>query len=127
MAAKPIIAGSINDITIKKNLWIFYGKKKPQINGIAEQGSSSVPVGCVSNDAIDTGLKQPLIQAPQKHKKTPVFDPEKNHGRYAAADYTGCLSVNIQHEYLRKGERCPDCEAAAQRGTLYAVPKSVIR
>lgn len=64
---------------------------------------------------------------PQEPKKKPIFDPTKNHGRYAAADYTGCSDVTVQHEYLRKGDRCPDCALAMQNGKLYVAPKWVIQ
>ena len=63
----------------------------------------------------------------KKQKKKPIFDPTKNHGRYAAADYTGCVDITVAHAHLRKGDRCPDCEAALQNGKLYVVPKWVIR
>jgi transposase len=66
------------------------------------------------------------ISPHQKPKKKPTFDPNENHGRYAASEYTGCPVVPITHESLKPGDCCPDCKSASLHGTLYALLPAVI-
>ena len=47
------------------------------------------------------------------------MDPTKNHGRYAASDYSGCLLITIPHAELKVGMPCPECSAANTAGKLY--------
>jgi hypothetical protein len=56
------------------------------------------------NIAVDTAIPPQL-----KQRRKPKFDPDQNHGRYAASDYTGCLRVSISHDKLKPGDCCPSC------------------
>jgi transposase len=63
-----------------------------------------------------------------KQKRSPTFDPNENHGRYAASDYTGCSFVQIRHENLKVGDPCPDCAEAKLHGKLCELlPRVVVR
>jgi transposase len=76
------------------------------------------------NPATETSTES----APNDQKPTPQFDPNKNHGRYSANDYTGCALDPIKHATLKAGDCCPACSEAGQRGKLYATfPKVIIK
>ena len=49
----------------------------------------------------------------------------KGHGRNGASKYTGAQRISIPHEYLKTGDRCPECD----RGRVYQMktPSVVIR
>ena len=49
----------------------------------------------------------------------------KGHGRNGAAEYTGAQKVDVPHEDLKPGDRCPGC----QKGKVYElkVPEVVVR
>jgi transposase len=66
------------------------------------------------------------IQLPPQQKRKPQFDPNQNHGRYAASDYSGCPSVSILHDSLKSGDACPVCVEASLYGRLYALKPEVI-
>ena len=58
-----------------------------------------------------TGLNTlPAAKGNSLEDKKVNWDPEANHGRKSAADYTGCqlTPINFEDEYLKKG-RCPEC------------------
>ena len=57
--------------------------------------------------------------------RTDKNDKPKGHGRIAAAEYTGAEKVNVPHEDLKPGDRCPGC----LRGKVYEmkVPEVVVR
>jgi transposase len=79
----------------------------------------------VADENLTSGSVIPF-QPDQKRK--PKFDPNKNHGRYAASDYPGCSHVQIPHDSLKPGDYCPLCLDASLRGKLYALdPREVIR
>ena len=59
-------------------------------------------------------------------KRKPQFDPDQNHGRYAASDYPGCPSFSILHDSLKSGDGCPACIEASLHGKLYALTPQVI-
>lgn len=59
-------------------------------------------------------------------KSKPKFDPNKNHGRYSANDYSGCDGVSIEHPDLKAGDCCPACEEEDTRGVLYSMTPSTI-
>jgi hypothetical protein len=90
-----------------------------------------------SNDSAEPSTESPdhnesmaMVVAPSPQptdKRKPVFDPDQNHGRYAASDYTGCPRVPILHATLKKGDSCPHCAEASLTGRLYELlPKSVV-
>lgn len=61
-----------------------------------------------SSDRDMTDDKKSTSQ-PRPPKKSPQWDPKKNHGRYSAKDYTGCEQVFIKHQELSVGSQCPEC------------------
>jgi len=52
-------------------------------------------------------------------------DTPKGHGRKAADEYTGAEKVDVPHEDLKSGDRCPSC----QKGKVYEMkaPEVVVR
>ncbi len=58
-------------------------------------------------------------------RRAPHRDPSQNHGRYSAADYTGCAQVTLLSE-LQAGNSCPDCAEGGLSGKLYAVEAGVL-
>jgi len=58
--------------------------------------------------------------------KAPVWDSEKNHGRYGASDYQGCARIKIACEDLKAGDACPECAAAHCQGKLYAIEPGIL-
>jgi hypothetical protein len=63
----------------------------------------------------------------EKSPKDPTDknDKPKGHGRKAADEYTGAEKVDVPHEDLNPGDRCPSC----QKGKVYPmkVPEVVVR
>ena len=67
----------------------------------------------------------PLVTA--KAKKEVHFNPEKNHGRTAADDYTGCPIVEVPHELLSSESYCPKCVAEGHKPKLTQLkPKKIV-
>jgi len=79
-------------------------------------GASTEKLENVIKDHKDTSSKS----TDQNGKPKP-----RGHGRNAAAEYTGAEKVNIPHENLKSGDRCPEC----QKGKVYPlkVPATVVR
>jgi transposase len=50
---------------------------------------------------------------------------KKGHGRKSASDYTGAKKVNVPHDSLKPGDKCPECS----QGKVYEMqePKKVVR
>jgi hypothetical protein len=59
-------------------------------------------------------------------KKTPQWDPNKNHGRYGAKDYPGCDQVFIKHKELSVGAQCPECAKHNTPAKLYPFHAGVL-
>ncbi len=59
--------------------------------------------------------------------KVPEWYPEKNHGRYAASDYTGCPTIHIsfEDEWLKEG-KCPQCAECNTGAKVYVVQPMVL-
>ncbi len=85
-----------------------------------ESANDSEPNQGEKNSAAPTSPKE-------KPKNKPVWDPNQNHGRYSADDYTGCLEVAINHETLHLGDACPTCAEVDMSGKLgYLDPGAII-
>lgn len=81
-----------------------------------------------ANAPNDETTASAVIHPQPKEKPKPRFDPDQNHGRYAASDYTGCPIVPIFHESLNVGDNCPACAEASQHGKLYALlPQMIVQ
>ena len=75
-----------------------------------------------SNEAdasTDDGQRPDLEAKPQRTPKP------KGHGRHAASAYRGAEKINVSHDSLERGNRCPDCG----RGKLHrmATQKVLVR
>ena len=97
-------------ITRLKSLFgVSTEKKKPKKPDVSEAKSN--PPAEMSVSPLDSGITDDKTKAiePQPPKKSPQWDPKKNHGRYSAKDYTGCEQVFIKHQELSVGSQCPEC------------------
>lgn len=77
------------------------------------------------SEKIEKVLKEANLPAkPEKPMKDKTEKP-KGHGRKGAAEYTGAEKVNVPHEDLKPGDRCPGC----LKGKVYEikVPEVVVR
>jgi rubredoxin len=63
--------------------------------------------------------------SPEKPSATDKNDKTKGHGRKAADEYTGAEEVDVPHEDLKSGDRCPTC----QKGKVYEMkaPEVAVR
>jgi transposase len=52
---------------------------------------------------------------PQKEQKPTSAKPSKGHGRNPASAYTGAGRVTMEHQELKSGDVCPDCD----KGKVY--------
>jgi transposase len=64
-------------------------------------------------------------EPPAEKKEAKAGTPRPGHGRNGAAEFTGARRVEVGHQQLRHGERCPECG----RGNVYAQkePKVLVR
>lgn len=91
----------------------------PENNSLESPGADTAP-------ATDENVSALAALSPQKRK--PIFDPNANHGRLPASDYTGCPRVAITHVQLKIGSCCPHCAAVSANGRLYALlPREVVK
>lgn len=104
-------------------------EKKTSKKGEDSHGSNDK----ASDDLSDSSTTEEAIQgtpdstpADSSKKKSAVFDPQANHGRLSANDYTGCPLVVINHSELKAGDACPACLAAKQSGKLKAIAPRVL-
>jgi len=69
---------------------------------------------------------EPLSTTDEK-AQSPQWDPKANHGRKAAADYTGCTrkDIHLEDEQLKSG-RCPHCAESGSDAKVTAVPPTVL-
>lgn len=116
-----------------KNLFGFSTEKnKPKASEPDESNANEAPSNdeTTENGEGNQDEKNTAVPSPpkEKPKNKPVWDPNQNHGRYGADDYTGCLEVNIKHETLCVGARCPHCAEAELSGKLgFLDPGTLIR
>jgi transposase len=54
--------------------------------------------------------------------EAPKAAPREGHGRNAAKDYPGAVTIKVEHPSLRAGERCPECRG----GKLYEMDPGVL-
>jgi len=85
-------------------------------------GATTEKLRNVLDKALDQNDKEQdkQLNKPEQDKPKP-----KGHGRNGADAYTGAEKVNISHETLKPGDRCPDCG----KGTVYetAEPGRMVR
>jgi len=115
-------------LRLKKIFGLPTEKKSPKISKQPDNASTTdiLPSSSAASAANENITK--LTVVPQElQKRKPKFDPNENHGRYAASDYTGCARVPILHDKLKPGDCCPNCSDASLNGRLYALlPKEVV-
>lgn len=124
MVANSIGASPVNHSSIKEDFWPSYGKKN---RGISQNEQITAETGELpdSTTAAETSTETTANKI-SSSKRKPLFDPNKNHGRYAANDYTGCPLVKIPLEHLKAGDACPHCVAAGLHSKLCKVEPNVI-
>ena len=59
-------------------------------------------------------------------KKKENRNPNANHGRLGADDYSGCVEQHHYHESLSNGDPCPSCSTANQSGKVYDTKKPIL-
>lgn len=103
-------------LTIKrlKNLFGFTTekhahKKKEKDEALPEDPSS------LANTTSTEGTQESNVVSV---KKKPKWNPEENHGRIGASEYTGCSEVLLTHPTLTVGSACPYCAECDTKGTL---------
>ena len=87
-----------------------------------EKGSSDTPdAGSGSNDP-PTGTAPSTSKTPPEAQAGESDTPKvRGHGRRAAADYHGAVTVFCPHDRFQTGHQCPQC----QRSRLYNLPSLV--
>jgi hypothetical protein len=91
----------------------------PETNLSASTEADTVPATDVNASAV-------TVLSPKNRK--PIFDPDANHGRLPARDYTGCPRIAIHHDHLKAGSCCPNCAEASANGRLSALlPREVVK
>lgn len=103
-------------LRLKKIFGLPTEKKKPKENDASEEAIASGLLAITPPEQ-DSGATAPSSQSPTPKKK-PRFDPNANHGRYAANDYIGCPLIPIAHDKLKPGDICPACAEVSMHGRL---------
>jgi len=73
-------------------------------------------------EKIEKVLKEANQSAKPKNPSEDKTDKPKGHGRNAAAEYTGAEKVNVPHEDLKPGNRCPGC----LKGKVYELKETEV-
>lgn len=131
MVAFPISSCTVNDIAPEKNFWVTYREKKRK--KVREEIQVTLPADeALGNNTLafdkdeDDAPIEPVIGDLQQKLK-PVWDPDKNHGRYGAVDYSGCPTLFVAHEDIKAGDFCQECKRCESNGKLYeAAPSRVV-
>lgn len=119
-------------VRLKKIFGLSTEKKKSKIS---ESPENQADAETIETDGLPEVEAPPAEKAnltadsviPLQQKRKPRFDPNENHGRYAASDYPGCPHIQIPHNSLKPGDSCPICAEASLTGKLYALdPRPVI-
>lgn len=112
-------------LRLKKIFGLPTEKKSPKISANQKDGSMVDALATPTADTVPMGGN---VQIEPTQKRKPQFDPNQNHGRYGASDYTGCPRIPISHDQLKAGDCCPGCSEASLNGRLYGLlPKEVVR
>ena len=104
--------------TIHKLKKLFgYHTEKMSSKNSATSGDLSSGQDETSHDLTSTNLTTNEDNT-KKNSVKPVWNPDANHGNIGAAEYTGCIDVDLLHPILKPGSPCPDCAALNTKGTL---------
>ncbi len=100
------------DTTIRHLRQLLLGSSTEKTKEVLQKAGVE-PAGGATEKTPDNGEKQ-----------TPG-DPQPGHGRNGAEAFRGAKKVDIPHQQLKHGDRCPDCE----RGNVYGQkePKVLVR
>lgn len=93
-----------------KSLFGFSTEKKNQLKKSTNDQNAIAPDSNGSTELSSTDEST--------EEKGPKWDPEANHGRLGADEYTGCSEVILIHPTLTIGSACPDCAACNTKGKL---------
>jgi len=96
--------------TEKKNV-----KTSENAEEVSAESTDELPIVDTPPVADENPTSGSVIPLQPKQKRKPKFDPNKNHGRYAASDYPGCSHIQIPHDSLKPGDYCPLCLADSLR------------
>lgn len=100
-----------------KSLFGFKTEKRTKKNTGGDDDTPPLEVSADSTPPDD--IAQGNNVTPIKKPRTPPkWDPEANHGRVGANEYTGCLEVILSHPTLTIGSACPHCAECNTKGTL---------
>lgn len=117
-------------LTILRLKKIFGLPTEKKISKISEPSEKLMATDALAVSDADPAANKNLattITAQPQIKRKPQFDPNENHDRYAASDYTGCPRVSIPHNSLKPGDFCPHCAEASTNGKLHALlPKEIV-
>mgnify|MGYP003418940362 CR=1 FL=1 len=123
-----LMRAKLTILRLKKIFGLPTEKKKPKKDTPEVDSNTIKETPAASLGSADN--EQPLDAAsailPPKQKRNPQFDPDQNHGRYPAKDYSGCEQIFIPHESLKAGGPCPECAPALLNGKLYEVLASPV-
>jgi hypothetical protein len=108
------------DTTIHRLRQIVFGASTEKTrNVLPEQPAvATTPEGKKADEEQQTNR-------PEKGNTEKGAKKRKGHGRNGAQDYTGAQKINVPHESLKPGDRCPECE----KGKVYAqkIPAYIVR
>lgn len=97
----------------------FFGFKTEKVE---DKKPSNDDASAGNDSSHNTNKNEPTTDGSEASTHSKNWDESANHGRYGAADYTGCDHITIHHAALKAGENCPICEEAGQSGKLYELP-----
>jgi transposase len=122
--AKTIVISEAQYRTTQILVWYFHRKK----NSVKPSPETTASSTLAANDVeANASANLPLTGAVASDtRRKPRWDPEKNHGRYSAKDYTGCEQVTLKHTELKAGDACPDCAASQTPAKLYPADPGVL-
>lgn len=119
---------SIAKMSIKnlRKLFGFKTEKKSKkkvseddVTSTQDDAANGVPEALANAEALILALpteeksddsEKSQTNAEAKIPLKPNWDKDANHGRYGFDDYEGLETIVIQHETLKSGDMCPDCE-----------------
>lgn len=109
-------------------------KRSKKLRGDAKERPSNEDMKSdATTDSINPEETNTTVESPEDapENKTnitlPQWDPEKNHGRYAAAEYWGCPIVDVPFDdELLKANKCPHCAACNTEATVYPEAPTVL-
>ena len=108
------------DTTIQRLRQIVFGASTEKTRNVLpeEPEAATTPEG-------RKAAEEQATNTPEKGNMEKGAKKRKGHGRNGAQDYTGAQKINVPHQSLKSGDRCPECE----KGKVYAqkIPAYIVR